>query len=69
MAMRVKRMAEIPVLVAANDSPRAMTRPVREMLHALCRITGQPYQPGQSQQIALAQINRLHDRLSDARNG
>lgn len=60
---------DMPILQAANDTPQPMTRAVREMLHALCRITGHPYQPGQSQDLAMAQIERLRNALAQARNG
>lgn len=64
----IEQMREMPMLVAANDTPHAMTRAVREMLHALCRLTGAPYQPGQSQEMAIHQIERLRDTLDQQKN-
>lgn len=64
----IEQMREMPILVAANDTPQPMSRAVREMLHVLCRLTGTPYQPGQSQDLALRQIERLRDALGQQKN-
>lgn len=66
--MKVYVLTETPIMEAANDVPQPMSRAVREMLHALCRLTGQPYQPGQSQDIALMQIERMRDVVAARRS-